>query len=196
MRRPEGRLTPELADRTLPGGRRDDRRGESAAASSSGGSRARDRPRKQRLARTGRPDEQQPVAAGQRDLEAAPRFDLAADLGQIRGRRHGASPARPVTPHRQRLVSVGRRPPIAARPARRGPARRAACASVAAWTSVDRVARASRRPRPSIPSTSRASSTASAATSDPAACRAAPGRRPSAGRPARTGPRRRATARR
>ena len=99
MRRPERRPSPELGDRTLAGGRRDDgrrqRRGIVERRQEPG-----DRPRQQRLARSRRPDEQQAVAAGQRDLEPAPRLDLAANLAQVRtgDRRGPATPAAAPSP--------------------------------------------------------------------------------------------------
>ena len=42
-----------------------------------------DRPGEERLARARRPDQQQPVAAGERDLERPPGVGLAADVGQV-----------------------------------------------------------------------------------------------------------------
>ena len=53
----------------------------------------RQAPREHRLARAGRPDEQQVVAAGGRDLERAARDLLPAHVGQVR--RLGALPVRP-----------------------------------------------------------------------------------------------------
>ena len=55
----------------------------SASSKVSGGRIPGDAPRHHRLARAGRADEQQVVAAGRRDLEGATRQELTADVGEI-----------------------------------------------------------------------------------------------------------------
>ena len=99
------------------------------------------------------------MTAGERDLEPAPRLELAADLAQVRDRGRGHVPRRrPPSP-----------PPIPSTPPRR-------VRSAAAWRSPRRPRRVRMSstapvsvstPVTSIPSTRRASSTASAGDHDP-----------------------------
>ncbi len=78
---PDRGLANELA-RRVAGDRGDDRCRERLGIAERR-QQSRDRPGEQCLAGARGPDEEQPVTAGQRDLQPAPRLELAADLGQV-----------------------------------------------------------------------------------------------------------------
>ena len=152
----------KLAQRTLAGGRRDDRRGERGGLVKLR-QQARDRPREERLARSRRTDQQQAMAAGQGDLEGATRIGLAADLRQVRdGRPDEAGLA---ARDRARIVVVGHGPVARHEldPRRRN---HDLPTSRRTWTSST-ASRSRPTPATSIPSTSLASSTASDGDEDP-----------------------------
>ena len=154
VRCPERRSAAQLVDRPLAGGRRHDRRRQRGRVVERR-QQARDRPRQQGLARPGRSDQQQAVAAGERDFQPAP------------GLRPGRAPRRGPGP----LARLGRRR-APARP--RLPARVPSTSSIRGGTTPGRARRRARTtstaassvstPQTSTPSTSRASSTAAAAT--------------------------------
>ena len=159
MRRPERRPAPELRERALAGGRRDDRDRQRRVVVERR-QQTRDGPRQQRLARPRRPDQQQAVAAGQGDLERPARLRLAADLGQVRdaGRDVERAGARRPPADGSSVGRPGR--PAAAR-------RRAVGAAAARGRPRPPRARRRRRRRPRCRSTSRASSAAASADDDP-----------------------------
>src|SRR3954469_18462835 len=82
MRGAEWRAASKLADRALAGCRRDDRRRERGSFIERR-QQPRDRPREERLAGTGRADEQQAVTARESDFEAAPGVRLPTRLSQV-----------------------------------------------------------------------------------------------------------------
>ena len=142
MRRAERRPATELADRPLAGGRRDDRdrqRGRVVERRQQPG----DRPREERLADARRSGEQQPVAAGQRDLErrAAPRAwpRTSARSGHRHVRRAlGRPDSGPSAPPGPRSSPAASRPAPRRRVGGRGP-RAAASARVVDADDLDAV---------------------------------------------------------
>ena len=179
MRRPEGAPAHQALDRPAPATDATTVASR-ASSSSSGGRMPGDRRGEHRLARSGRPDEHEGVAAREGDLQGPPR------LAGARARRPGRA-ARPAASP----------PGDAARP-RRAPS---PCASRAG--ARRRGARAGRRrPRPGSPRRRRRSRGRGAPRRPSRRARrrgrrpAGPGPRPSAGAPARAAPRRRARARR
>jgi hypothetical protein len=80
---PERPPAVQLGDRSLAG-RRTDRGGREGIGPVEGRQQARDRPGEERLAGSRRPDKEEPVPAGERDLEGPAGDRLPADVGEIR----------------------------------------------------------------------------------------------------------------
>lgn len=83
VRRSEGPPPDQASDRRGPGDRGDDG-GHPGLLIVEGRQQSRDGPRKERLARSGRTDHYQAVAAGKGYLQCAPGLQLTPNLGQVR----------------------------------------------------------------------------------------------------------------
>ena len=128
-----------------------------ASSSSSGGRIAGDRRGEHRLARAGRPDEDEPVAAGEGDLEGPPRLEQAAHVGEVGrlGRRRRRRPRPPTSSGTSSVRMPGPVPADAAaaqrrrrpRPATPTPTTSMPGTRRASATRVRRARRPGRRPR-------------------------------------------------